>query len=66
MGLFGRFTRKSGDREDEGSHRCSECGMTGGNHTDWCPAVSHEKPGVMPGTTPEPDSKTEGPGEAST
>jgi len=54
MGLFGRFSRKAGDRKPEGSGRCTECGMTGGEHTDWCPAVPHEEPGIVAGTTPEP------------
>jgi len=30
--LFGR-SRRTGTHEV----RCNECGMTGGEHTDWCP-----------------------------
>lgn len=43
MGLFGRLFRKSGDREGERSTRCMECGMTGGEHTDWCPALPKQE-----------------------
>ncbi len=65
MGLFGRFSRKSGERRLEGSGRCMECGMTGGQHTDWCPAVPHEEPGSVPATTQERHPETEHPGESS-
>ena len=58
MGLFRRFFRKSGDPDREGAHRCMECGMTGGEHTDWCPVAS-EDVDVVPGTVPERGSEDE-------
>ena len=39
MGLFERMFRRSGERKREDGDRCMECGMTGGKHTDWCPAA---------------------------
>jgi hypothetical protein len=60
MGLFGRFFRKSGDREREGAHRCMECGMTGGEHTDWCPVASEKDVDSTPRTVPEPGMEDEG------
>lgn len=39
MGLFdGLFGSK---KKTESGDRCMECGMTGGQHTEWCPEV-HE------------------------
>lgn len=65
MGLFGRFSRKSGDREGEGAHRCMECGMTGGEHTDWCPIASEaEDVDIMSGTAPERGAEDEGEAES--
>jgi len=44
MGLFGRFFGKERDGKAEGGPRCMECGMTGGEHTDWCPIASTHEP----------------------
>ncbi len=63
MGLFGGFSRKSGERKREGSHRCMECGMAEGKHTDWCPAISEKEPDVLPDPTLETHPGAEGPTE---
>jgi hypothetical protein len=60
MGLFGRVFRKSDDRKGEGAHRCMECGMTGGEHTDWCPVASEKDVDAMTGTAPEREPEDEG------
>jgi hypothetical protein len=36
MGFLGGLFRRSSDREVGMEDRCTECGMTGGGHTDWC------------------------------
>ncbi len=53
MGLFGRFSRKGRERSGDTGPRCMECGMTGGDHTDWCPAADAEEPRVAADQTPE-------------
>ena len=61
MGLFGRFSRKPDDRKGEGARRCMECGMTGGEHTDWCPIASEKDVAdVMTDTAPERSREGEG------
>jgi len=63
MGLFGRMFRRSGERTREDDDRCMECGMTGGNHTDWCPVVPdtgvEDMPDTTPGEGPESEGRTE-------
>ncbi len=59
MGLFGR-SRKSGERKPGGSPRCMECGMAGGEHTDWCPAEPKEEPNVPSGRSLERYPEAEG------
>jgi hypothetical protein len=63
MGLFGRLFRRSGARKGEGEARCMECGMTGGEHTDWCPAVSDDEPDLVSDPTLERRPEAEGPTE---
>lgn len=57
MGLFGLFEK----REPEAKDRCNECGMTGGRHTDWCPAATTDSDDVeRPPSGASPPEATEG------
>lgn len=61
MGLFGRFFGKERKGKGEGGPRCMECGMTGGEHTDWCPLASTPEPDATRGATAEERAEAESP-----
>lgn len=61
MGLFARFFGRERDGRGEGGPRCMECGMTGGEHTDWCPLAAQPEPGAAPETTSQARTEAEGP-----
>ncbi len=42
MGILGGLFGRSQARKGADPSRCMECGITGGTHTDWCPAVAGE------------------------
>lgn len=58
MGLLGRLFGKS-DGRDTAADRCNECGMTGGRHTEWCPAVAEDGDQERP-RTESPDRSPQG------
>lgn len=59
MGLLGSLFGRSKDRRPS-TDRCMECGMTGGEHTDWCPAVEEKEAGD---STPAGSGRSDAPPE---
>jgi len=43
MGLLGGLFGRTKDRRSPATDRCMECGMTGGDHTDWCPTLENQE-----------------------
>lgn len=61
MGLLRRLFGGSDDGNGGASDRCMECGMTRGQHKDWCPAVAEADEGPVAVSPPEgaPSSRGE-------
>ena len=49
MGFLGGLFGRSRDRSDVAKDRCMDCGMTDGEHTDWCTSAQKTaKPSAAP------------------
>ena len=64
MGLLGGLFGGSDEEKGATADRCMECGMTGGEHTDWCPTGGETRTEDTPAASPPPDDdRPESPGD---